>query len=458
MPMTRQQAEFAFDNNPKLRHRFAGNREAGVRTLMEYSPEEIVTDIPAGSPLAPPEKPKVVTPASPAPMRPVASVVPPRAEVRKLLPDSVRQMAAQEEAGVPEQQAAPARALELPRAAPPASAGSGYVSPMRLAMKETERELGLLNYNKKKIADEGKPENPELDLAINLAERRLDQQRSIANAEEGATVNPERAAILARQAGRVKGEEERLASDVKRSPWEALTQGGLSMMNPQRGASFISALSSGLGTGLNSYTAARADAAERRARLGADTDALALRNLEALDGARDAARRSILEGKQLDERELRMAGMSDEQMERAATLPYRIETGRLAPKVAQANINQSEASADRDRASGRLADRTDPNARGTSGGEPTLGGKGAPSVLSSLAAREKALLAIIGTIGVPDADKADARAQLKEVRAERGRLSGRMGLTGGQPAAPAGGGALRPNAVYVPGKGLQPPR
>lgn len=368
MPMTRQQAELAVDRDERLR-RLGPNREASIQILMRFNPEEIPNRMPAGSPLVRntarqtaisaamggPEEPRMVTPASPAPMRPGIPIMAPRPEARQLMPADVRQMAAREEAGMAEPEAAPTPAPA--RAAPSApAAASGYVSPMRLAMKETERELGLLNYNRKRFADEGRPESPELELAINLAERRLDQQRSIANAEEGATVDPERAALMARQEGRLKSREEQIARDEKDVYADALIKGGLALMNPRPGNNFLAALSEGLGQGLETYDTTKARAIEERARLGAETDALALQKFDALDKARAVARQSILEGKQIDERELRMAGMTDEQMYNAATLPDRIRKTKadaikaqtqadLEEQVIQAGIDESKARA-----------------------------------------------------------------------------------------------------------------
>lgn len=355
MPMTRQQAELAVDRDARLRS-LGPNREASIQILMRFNPEEIPNRMPAGSPLVRntarqtaisaamggPEEPRMVTPAAPAPVRTGIPIMAPRPEARQLMPADVRQMAAREEAGMPEPEAAPAPAPVRP--APAAAAASGYVSPMRLAMKETERELGLLNYNRKRFADEGRAEDPELELAINLAERRLDQQRSIANAEEGATVDPERAALMARQEGRLKGREEQIGREEKDAYADALIKGGLALMNPTRGNNFLAALSEGLGQGLETYDAVKAKAIEDRARLGAETDALALQKFDALDKARAVARQSILEGKQIDERELRMAGMTDEQMERAATLQARIQRTKAEASKAQTQADYEAAS------------------------------------------------------------------------------------------------------------------
>jgi hypothetical protein len=166
----------------------------------------------------------------------------------------------------------------------------------------------------------------------------LDQQRSIANAEEGATIDSDRAALMARQEGRLKSREEQIARDEKDVYADALIKGGLALMNPARGNNFLAALSEGLGQGLETYDTVKSKAVEDRARLAAETDALALQKFDALDKARAAARQSILEGKQLDERELRMAGMTNDQMEKTATLAARIEE-----KIATARQATTEA-------------------------------------------------------------------------------------------------------------------
>ena len=353
MPMTRLQAELAVDRNPRLRG-LGRNREESIQQVMRMEPEEITSRLPAGSPLVrnvtrqravsaamggPDEGPP---PAPPASLAAVRASVPPMS----VLP----------------QPAAPA-----PAAAPAQPAPSKFTSPIRIAAREAERELGMLNYNKKKMVDQGIPVTPEIEMAIDLAERKLFSYQAEANAEEAAQIDPDRAAILARQQGQIKEEEARIAGDVKRFPWEALTQGGLAMMDPERGASFTSALSSGLGTGLNAYTSAKADAIERRARLQKEANSNELQRLDALTQARAAAVAAIRRGEDVDERTMRMAKMTNEQVLAAATQPQRIEAARLAPQVIQAAISKDEASADAYRASADKDRRTDPNLRSTGG-------------------------------------------------------------------------------------------
>jgi len=346
MPMTREQAEFAFDKNPTLR-RLGRNREVAIQRLMRLSPEDIESNVPAGAPIGRPAtrqtaisaamggpEPKMVTPAAPAPMRPGIPIMAPRPEARQLMPADVRQMAAREEAGVPEPAAVEAPASAPARAAP-AAAKPGYVSPARIAAREAERELGMLNYNKKKMADQGVPVTAEIEMAIDLAERKLFSLQAEANAEESATIDADRERIFADQQKALDERRGRIASDEKGALSDALIKGGLALMNPQRGANFLSALSGGLGQGLEAYDAVKAKAVEERARLGADTNALALQKIDALTQARSAAVGAIRRGDEVSERTLRIANLTDEAIVNQATQQAKIQTAVANARKAQ---------------------------------------------------------------------------------------------------------------------------
>ena len=364
MPMTREQAELAFDRDPRLRTLWP-SREAAVQQLMRFNPEELPNRMPAGSPLARnvtrqtaisaamggPEEPRMVTPAKPAPVRPGIPIMAPRPEARQLMPADVRQMAAREEAGTPEPAAveAPAPARAAVPAPAPAAPKSSYVSPARIAAEQSKRELDILNYNRAKTP-EGSPLLVDIDEAIDLTERRIAQQESIANAEEAAKIDADRAAIFAQQEGQLKGREEQVGREEKNALSDALIKGGLALMNPQRGANFLAALSGGLGQGLETYDTAKAKAVEARARLGTETSALALQKIDALTQARAAARQAILEGKQLDEQGLRMKNLTNDAIVKIGTRQAEIDTAManaskatteaaFAPAVIQSDID-----------------------------------------------------------------------------------------------------------------------
>ena len=87
-----------------------------------------------------------------------------------------------------------------------------------------------------------------------------------------------------------------------------------------------------------------------------------------------------------------------------------------------------------------------------------MGTKGATATLTALTRQEGVYQRTINDPLASAADKADARAKRDEVRRQIAWVKASMGLSGGLPAAPAGGGTPQATMQYVPGKGLQPAR
>jgi hypothetical protein len=231
----------------------------------------------------------------------------------------------------------------------------------------------VLNYNKKKMVDQGVPVTAEIEMAIDLAERKLFNYQAEANAEESATIDADREAIIARQEGRLKSREEQVGRDEKDALSDALIKGGLALMNPQRGANFLAALSGGLGQGLETYDAAKAKAIEDRARLGAETDALALQRIDALAKARSAAVDAIRRGDDVSERTLRIANLTNEAIVNQATQQAQIQTAVANARKAQTQADYEPAVIESEigyrGAMGAAAlDRSD--GTGSSGGKP----------------------------------------------------------------------------------------
>lgn len=380
MPMTRQQAELAVDRNPQLRG-LGPNREAAIRKVMQMDPDQLVGNVPAGAPvgrpatrqtaisaaMGGPEEPRMVTPAAPAPVRPGIPIMAPRPEAKQIMPADVRQMAAP----------APAPVRAAPAAEPaPAAPKSSYVSPARIAAREAEREMALINQVVEALAKEGQPVPPEARIRLERAQQRFASATAEANAEEAAQVDAERAAIFARQEGLLKGREEQVGREEKNALSDALIKGGLAMMNPQRGANFLAALSGGLGQGLETYDAAKAKAVEARARLGSETNALALQRIDALTQARSAAVNAIRRGDEVDERTARMAKMTNEEITDVSLRPFVLQKAKADASKAQTEADyapkvfESELGVNAARATDLL--RGDGGTGGGSGGTGTL--------------------------------------------------------------------------------------
>lgn len=293
--------------------------------------------------MAPP--PKMVTPASPAPMRAGVPVMAPRPEAKPVPQPAVggpleraRAVAPTEDGEEPEQ------------------GGSRYRSPFRLAAQAAEAELRALSDEADRVQEEGKELTPESKLKLKMATDKYVSLETRAIADEAVQLDPERAALLARQEGRIKADQERVAREEKEAPWDAILRGGMALMSPRKGANFLAALGEGLGAGLDTYEAAKARAVEQRARLGEKADEVVAQRMDALEKARSAARQAIESGEQFNERTLRLANLTDEALVGEATRPFRISAAesaaskaateaRYAPALAESEVRVRNAQA-----------------------------------------------------------------------------------------------------------------
>lgn len=348
MPMTREQAERILAINPVLAQR-AGSREQAIASLMQMDESQIPMGAPVGgrpqgaianAMMAVP--PKMVTPASPAPMQPGIPLQAPKptaamggpAPQRQLLPDDVRQMAMREAAppAAPVEVAAPAPVEQAPARAP-APQRRAYSSPLRGALSAAEKDLEAMNEAAEAVLATGQKLPPEARLQIDMARRKVAQYRAEVEAEEGAELPQEVVDVLARREERLKGEGERISKAEKDASANALIKAGLALMNPRRGANALAAISEGLGEGLESYDAAKAAAAERRARLGQSQDEIVLQRYDALTKAREAARAQAARGQKMDSENLALMGASNQVLFDMATMPTKIEREGLETEL-----------------------------------------------------------------------------------------------------------------------------
>lgn len=304
--------------------------------------------------------PKVVTPASPAPMRPGVPVMAPRPEARQLPQPAVGGPLE------PAPEAVPAPAREEAAPAP----ARKYTSPIRVAALAAKEDLDALTAEAEALKTEGKELSAESQLRLKMAQNKYIALETRALAEEAAEVDPERAALLARQEEKIAKQEGRVAAQERMAPWDAVLRGSMALMNPERGKNFLAALGSGLGVGLDEYESAQAKAAEERARLSQQTDQIALQRLDALEKARAAARDAIAAGEQVDERTIRLAGAEDDVLVDVATRPARILKAQAEAKKAdiQADLEKDVILADL-KYKGALAGAA--GARGDGDGSPT---------------------------------------------------------------------------------------
>ena len=405
-----------------------------------------------------PVPPRVVTPASPAPMQPGVPLQAPRptaAQIpepamggpeerpvgrRQLLPDDVRQMAmAQMAAPAPEASASAPMAEEAP-ARNPAPQRRAYSSPLRGALNAAEKELATMNAAAEDIIASGQPLPPEAQVQLEVARRRVAQYRAEVEAEEGAELPQEIADVLARREKRLEGEGERITKAEKDASANALIKAGLALMNPRAGANALAAVSEGLGVGLETYDTAKAAAAERRARLGQSQDEIVMQRYDALTKARDAARAAAARGQKMDQDSLALMNSSNQVLFDKATMGTRIERegletnikqteAKFAPLKAQAELNAQYALAEarKAQAAAALITKTGTNDL-----------KGAATVHATLTRSNDKMDEILSNPLVTDeAVRAAARARKAANTQTLKILEQRMGITPTPPAKPA---------------------
>ena len=301
--------------------------------------------------------PTRLTAASPAPMqparleapKPTAMIVPNANAARSgpaipvgaaprsanpPLADWQKEHLARMQAGLamPEGQAAPVMAAEVaPRAVAEAPARPKVASRFRTMLEQKEAELEQLRSSVPRTGEIP----PELTFNLDVLSREVSQLKGLVAAEEGAAVDPERAAILERQTQRLGREEELVERARKRAPFDALIAGGAALAGARPGESFASALARGLQAGSQTYRGAL-DARETSLRgIEERRDAFALQNIDAVQKARDEAIALQNAGRAMTKEQMELAGMTREGATAEAIKPFVISEARSKASKAQ---------------------------------------------------------------------------------------------------------------------------
>lgn len=299
--------------------------------------------------------PKLVTPASPAPMqavrlqapKPTANMVPGadvdafrRAQQVRATTErgptigerdaaNARRQALIAELPASTGERAPAAAVEVPVAAPaasaaPASEKTTYRSRYRPILEQKQAELEQL----KATIPAGAETPPALASNLRNLSGVVSRLQGIVAAEEGAVVDADRAALLERQTERLGREEELIDQARKRAPFDALIAAGTALGSARPGESFTSALTRGLAAGSEKYTGAR-DTREAALRgIEERRDAYTLQKIDALQSARDKAIEMANAGVQLTRDEYALASLEDADVVALGTQQARIEEAK----------------------------------------------------------------------------------------------------------------------------------
>jgi hypothetical protein len=227
------------------------------------------------------------------------------------------------EAGLamPEGQAAPVAVAEAaPEVVAEAPETPKFTSRFGPMLKQKEAELEQLKASVPRTGEIP----PELTIGLDVLSREVAQLKGLVAAEEGAAVDPERAAILERQTKRLGREEELVEQARKRAPFDALIAGGAALAGARPGESFASALARGLQAGSQTYRGAL-DAREASLRgIEERRDAFALQNIDAVQKARDEAIALQNAGLAMTKQQIELAGMTREDAAAAAIRPFAI--------------------------------------------------------------------------------------------------------------------------------------
>jgi len=326
-----------------------------------------------------------------------------------------------------------------------------YENPYLLRARKMAEQLAAM-------APPGENAGVDQQAAYDLAKRKAERAQIEADITEAAKIRPEEEEIFAGREARVGERLAELQKERKSSKWKALAEAGFKMAQ-SNSPYFMQALASGMEAGVNGYDARKAKAKEEQSLLKEQTENVKLARIRAIDAARATALDAYRAGDEGALKDIQSLTVAREGVISGKTAESRVKTANLAPEVTQASIEKDMAAAEAYRAAADKDLRTDPNLRSTGGyGTNTtgMGQKGATGTLNALIRQEAALAKIAADRFADRGQRAAANAELKNIRMQIAWVKASMGLTGGQPAAPAGGGALTPDAVYDPRTGYRP--
>jgi len=163
----------------------------------------------------------------------------------------------------------------------------------------------------------------------------------LAQAREKAVLSPDVQRYFDTASQRADAELADVDKDRKQQYWTSLAMAGAKMAQ-STSPSFASALSEGLQSGLTGFNKARADAAEKKARLQTRKEDMILKRYEALKDEQDRAVNDINAGVKLTADRLTLANASQKNLVDAATAPYEVATAKSNAETAGVTARYAE--------------------------------------------------------------------------------------------------------------------
>lgn len=217
------------------------------------------------------------------------------------------------------------------------NAAATYLDQAKLAAAQTQVPRAALE----KI-DVAPPPAPELGPKLSSSPEDIQamvqgNMNMVTQAKKAASVDPELAGYFDKVNARAEAELGDVRKDRSQQNWMALAMAGAKMAASQS-PYFATALAEGLQTGLTGFDKARAEAAERKARLQDRQEDIVLKRYEALKAAQGQAVADLKAGYEITASQAALVKSNDENIFNASTVG-----SRVAAVKAQAEKARTEA-------------------------------------------------------------------------------------------------------------------
>ncbi len=185
------------------------------------------------------------------------------------------------------------------------------------------------------------PQSPTDQADALYASMRAQGVQRLAEAEQGAQVDPQTTALLDKQDERLGEDRSIVERDAKHADWEAIANLGFTMAR-SNSPFFGQALAEGMQAGIKGFSQNRFEKARQRALIADRADQIALARINALKAAKAEAVQKVVQGQQLTADEMRIVGMGMDQVIKKATSSSVIEQAKAAVRKEQAQATSAE--------------------------------------------------------------------------------------------------------------------
>lgn len=223
----------------------------------------------------------------------------------------------------------------LPMETPPVTVSPGSPAPVQPGV-QIDAPAPVADYrNQEALAQNITPAEDIIRRARESAAQRVQQ------AEAGAEVPAEIAEVLRRREARAEGDLEASEKERKQAMWLAVAMAGAKMASSQS-PYFMAALAEGLDAGLQGFSKAKAEAAERKASILEKQDQAILDRYQALEAAKERALAKMQAGERLAADEMTLINATEQELHDRAKRPLEIREATAKAKSAEFDVETQE--------------------------------------------------------------------------------------------------------------------